>query len=201
MEVRSTDVASAAILAGGRASRFGGRDKSALVVGGTTILERQLAELSHLTDDVMLIGRAVDVPPPVRVIADRVSGAGPLGGLDAALASARDDDVVVVACDMPFVSAGFLASLLEFAHGVEAVVPFVEGRHHPLCAVYTRGCQERVTRRLANGQLTMMGLVGELRVRLVAPRDLPGFDCRRLVANVNTPGELENLEALQGHEP
>ena len=32
-------MASAAILAGGRASRFGGRDKSTLVVGGATILE------------------------------------------------------------------------------------------------------------------------------------------------------------------
>jgi molybdopterin-guanine dinucleotide biosynthesis protein A len=194
-------VASAAILAGGRASRFGGRDKSSLVVAGATILERQLAELSQLTDDIMLVGSALDVPPPVRVIADRVSGAGPLGGLDAALASARDDAVVVVACDMPFVSAGFLASLLDLARDVEAVVPLIEGRHHPLCAVYTRQCQERVTRRLANGQLRMMGLLDEVRVRVVGAGDLPGFDCRRLVANVNTPGELESLEALQGHQP
>jgi molybdopterin-guanine dinucleotide biosynthesis protein A len=194
-------VASAAILAGGRASRFGGRDKSTLVVGGTTILERQLAELSQLTDDIMLVGSALDVPPPVRVIADRVSGAGPLGGLDAALASARDDAVIVVACDMPFVSAGFLASLLDFVRGVEAVVPLIEGRHHPLCAVYTRRCQEPVARRLANDQLRMLGLLDEVRVRVVAARDLPGFDCRRLVANVNTPGELEKLEALQGHQP
>jgi molybdopterin-guanine dinucleotide biosynthesis protein A len=201
MEVRSTHVSSAAILAGGRASRFGGRDKSTLVVGGATILERQLAELSQLTDDVMLVGSATDVPRSVRLIADRVSGAGPLGGLDAALASARDDAVAVVACDMPFVSAGFLASLLDFVRGFEAVVPFVEGRYHPLCAVYTRQCRQRVARRLANGQLTMMGLLDEVRVRVVAPGDLPGFDCRRLVANVNTPGELENLEALQGHEP
>jgi molybdopterin-guanine dinucleotide biosynthesis protein A len=37
---------SVAILAGGDARRFGGRDKSALVVDGRTILERQIAELS-----------------------------------------------------------------------------------------------------------------------------------------------------------
>ena len=47
---------SAAILAGGTASRFGGRDKSALVVGGRTILERQLTELSRVTHDLMLVG-------------------------------------------------------------------------------------------------------------------------------------------------
>ena len=194
-------MASAAILAGGRASRFGGRDKSTLVVAGATILARQLTELSQLTDDIMVVGSTLNAPPHVRVIADRVSGAGPLGGLDAALASARDDAVVVVACDMPFVSARFLASLLDLVRGVEAVVPLIDSRHHPLCAVYTRQCQERVARRLANGQLTMMGLLDEVRVRVVTARDLPGFDCRRLVANVNTPGELENLEALQGHQP
>ena len=48
-------MASAAILAGGRASRFGGRDKSALVVGGRSILDRQVEELAQVADDVMLV--------------------------------------------------------------------------------------------------------------------------------------------------
>src|SRR5437870_400796 len=46
---------SIAILAGGRATRFDGRDKSALLVDGRTILDRQLAELSSLTNDVMIV--------------------------------------------------------------------------------------------------------------------------------------------------
>ena len=45
-------MASAAILAGGRASRFDGRDKSALVAGGRSILERQLEELSRITGEI-----------------------------------------------------------------------------------------------------------------------------------------------------
>ena len=48
-------MASAAILAGGRASRFGGRDKSALIVEGLPILDRQMAALAEVTDDVMLV--------------------------------------------------------------------------------------------------------------------------------------------------
>ena len=47
---------SAAILAGGQATRFGGRDKSALLVDGRTILDRQLAALAPLTDDLMIVG-------------------------------------------------------------------------------------------------------------------------------------------------
>jgi molybdopterin-guanine dinucleotide biosynthesis protein A len=51
---------SAAILAGGQATRFSGRDKSALVVDGRTILDRQLSELSSLTGDVMIVGASPD---------------------------------------------------------------------------------------------------------------------------------------------
>jgi molybdopterin-guanine dinucleotide biosynthesis protein A len=39
---------SAATLASGRASRFGGRDERALVVGGRTIVEREYVEIEAL---------------------------------------------------------------------------------------------------------------------------------------------------------
>ena len=64
---------SVAILAGGHARRFGGRDKSALVVDGRTILERQISELSTVTPDVRVIRREDDLVP----------GCGPLGDADA----------------------------------------------------------------------------------------------------------------------
>ena len=62
------------------ATRYGGRDKSALVVDGRTILESQIAMLSPLTDDLMIIRAADDVVP----------GCGPLGGLHAALTKMRE---------------------------------------------------------------------------------------------------------------
>ena len=49
---------------------------------------------------------------------DRVADRGPLGGLDAALAAARNRELVVLACDMPFVSARFLKHLLSLAPGI-----------------------------------------------------------------------------------
>src|SRR5471030_485869 len=114
---------SGAILAGGQATRFGGRDKSALLVDGRTILDRQLAELASLTDDLIVVGGAdiarrlqpadtdvarrlqpsVDVArrlqPSVRFVQDLMPGCGPLGGLHAALTAARGDHVAILACD------------------------------------------------------------------------------------------------------
>src|SRR5216684_3638206 len=106
---------SVAILAGGQATRFSGRDKSALVVDGRSILDRQLGELSSLTDDVMIVGG------PRGTIHDIVPGCGPLGGLHAALTDARGDAVFVVACDMPYVTAAFADYLFSLAGTVHVV--------------------------------------------------------------------------------
>src|SRR5262245_19674981 len=142
---------SVAILAGGRATRFGGRDKSALVVDGRPILERQLAELGPLSDDLMLVGARDDqwLPEPprrVRRIADIVPGSGPLGGIHAALSEARGDAVLIVACDMPYVTAGFAEYLFSLAGASHVVVPRGDDGVHPLCAVYARACVDTAAR-------------------------------------------------------
>jgi molybdopterin-guanine dinucleotide biosynthesis protein A len=191
---------SAAILAGGEATRFGGLDKGGLVVQGRTILDRQLAELSALTTDLLIVGGRV-AAPPARAVADIVPGCGPLGGLHAALTAARGDAVFVVACDMPYITSAFARYLLDLAIDADIVVPKTEDGYHPLCAVYTRACLEPVARRLADRRLKMTDLVRELRACVVTVEDLNRFgDRHRLLANVNTPAEHAGLEALQCHK-
>jgi molybdenum cofactor guanylyltransferase len=192
---------SAAILAGGRATRFGGRDKRALVVEGRTILDRQLAALGPLTDDVLIVGGDAAAGVAARGIPDIVAGCGPLGGLHAALTAARGDALFLVACDMPYVTTAFVAYLLSLATGADAVVPRSERGYHPLCAVYTRACLEPAAARLAERRLKMRELVDSVRVRIVPAEAIRQFgDPDRLLANVNTPADYAGLEALQGHE-
>ncbi len=197
---------SAAILLGGQARRYGGRDKSALVVAGTPILERQIAELSTLSDDILLVGRrphsAAGRPLATREIEDRVPDSGPLGGLDAALSAARHETLILLACDMPLVTAPFLAHLLELTRGADLVVPRTERGYHPLCAVYTRACCEPVQRLLSQGRFAMAGLFDEVRLRVVEQDEIKHFGSPgELLANVNTPAEFDELEALLGHKP
>ena len=193
----------AAILTGGRARRFDGRDKSALLVDRRTILERQLAELTQFCDDILLVtsptaaipaGAPAGVLRGVRLIHDRVAGCGPIGGLDAALASARHDVVVLVACDMPFVTAALLQYLAALTSEADAVVPLTARGYHPLCAAYTRACQAPLARRLAGRQLAMTGLLEDVRVRPVTETELDTFgDRNRLLTNVNTLAEYTRV--------
>jgi molybdenum cofactor guanylyltransferase len=196
---------SAAILAGGRAMRFGGRDKGALVVDGQTIRDRQIAMLSEIADDVLIVAReggaglqACDRrAKALRHISDIVPGCGPIGGVHAAVSAARHDTVFVIACDMPYVTGAFAAHLLDLSQNADLVVPRTERGLHPLCAVYTRACLEPLARRLAAGTLQMRGLLDDVRVRVVDAEAIERFgDRHRLLANVNTPADYAGLEAL-----
>src|SRR6187551_1196657 len=91
----------AAILAGGQARRLGGIDKSALVVGTRSILERQLSLLHGITSHILIVGSGGSEVQSdgirIRVVADRIPGAGALGGLYTALVEAPTEQVLVIA--------------------------------------------------------------------------------------------------------
>lgn len=192
---------SAAILAGGQARRFGGRDKGGLVVEGRTILERQLAELTTLTSDILIVGKGDGAGGPARRVADKIPDCGPLGGLHTALTETTGDATIVIACDMPYVSRSFLGHLLSLTQDADAVVPRTERGYHPLCAAYTRACLAPAAARLADGRLKMIDLLQDLRLRVVTTNEIDAFgDHHRLLANVNTMAEYGGLEALQGRQ-
>lgn len=179
------------------------------MVDGRTILDRQIAALAPLTDDILIVGGAAAAPPGARTVVDRVEGCGPLGGLDAALTYATGELLILLACDMPFVTTGFLAHLADLASGgaqgpgqIAAVVPQTEGGYHPLCAVYRRTVRDAASRCLADRRLKMLDLLADLHVHVAAPADIERFGNRhRLLANVNTAADFAALAALQGHEP
>jgi len=191
---------SAAILAGGRARRFGGADKASLVVGGARIIERQLAALAAVTDDVRIVSNdpARYAALGVRVIPDRIAGAGPLGGVHAALVDAEHHGVIVLACDLPFVTTALLEALaIEFGTGdeIDAVVPRSSRGLEPLCALYAARCAETVRRRIEAWNLEMRGLLTEIQFRELRPESMVPFDDGSVFLNVNTPHDYERARA------
>ncbi len=187
---------SGAILAGGQARRFAGHDKSSLLIDGRTILARQLEALGSVAETILIVGPLTVSGPSAtaRVLPDLVPGAGPLGGLYSALVDAVTSHVVVVACDMPFVTAALFRTLVGACQGHDASAPFIGGRWHPLCACYDVRCAATVRRRLDTGQLRMTDLLAALDVAALDERVLAECgDPARLLANVNTHEDYERL--------
>jgi len=180
----------AAILAGGHARRLGGQDKSALVIDGLSVLARQLAALNPLTRDIILIGGQSHSETSMTTVPDLRPGTGALGALYTALATAHADRVLVLACDLPFVTTPFLSLLLHLDADALAVVPVPSSGPQPLCAVYRRQASAHLERALDHGERRVREAVHALGPRYVTTAELAPFDPDgRLLWNINTPDE------------
>ena len=197
----------AAILTGGQARRFHGLDKSGLVVegGGRTILERQLDRLAPAAADIMIVtseARAADFPTSrlshgARVVLDRYPGTGPLGAVVTALEAASGAPVLVLAADMPHVSAPLVAALTarhaepDDEDGHDATVPQSLRGAEPLCAVYGPSALPALRAALASGDLSIRRALDRLRVRVMPVESVAAIgDPALLFRNINSPAEL-----------
>jgi len=159
---------SAAILAGGRARRLGGQDKSALIVDGVRLLDRQLAALHSLTDTILLVGYPGPAPASCVVVPDHRPGTGPLGAIASALSVATTERVLIVAVDLPFLTTAFLDFLARADEDADAVVPVSGGRWQPLCAMYRRRAAPVLDAAIDRGELAVHTAVARLNPTLIS---------------------------------
>ena len=188
----TASVSTAAIIAGGRGRRLGGVDKSDLVIGSRRIIERQLAVLGRVAPHVLVVADDHHRfrTSGLRVCSDLLPGTGALGGLHAALARSPSRRTLVVAGDLPFLSAAFLRHLVVRTPHADAVVPRNAAGLQPLCAVYDRACAEAIRARIEAGGRRLVDLAGWLRVTEVGPDEVAAFDPDgMLLFNVNTPAD------------
>ncbi len=198
------------ILAGGAASRFGGLPKGLERVDGRRIIDRVAKPLGEVTDSLLLIANVPEASAwlaGVRTASDVRAGLGALGGLHAALTHAATD-IVLVAWDMPFVSAALLGELrrigeggkdeshhaLSFIESPDLVIPESDGSRRgvePLCAWYSRRCLPAVENTLDAGDLRVIGFHDQVRVQRLSLARVEDFGApARLFSNVNTPDDL-----------
>jgi len=196
---------SVAILAGGRSRRMG-RDKALVRIeaGGETLIERVAAIAGPLSGDRLVIA------PPERGYADRLPGwrvvpdaypeGGPPAGLLTALLEARDDAVLVLPVDAPFVSRPLLRWLLERADPVRPVIPWRLGETRQglgrtlevLHGVYPKAALPSLLAMYEAGERRLFRIVRELDPILIGPAELTRFDPGlRSFQSLNAPEDLE----------
>lgn len=181
------------IVAGGRASRMGGRDKAFAAVGGEPIVVRTIRLFRELFPQVVV---ATHRPERfhalgVETVADRFPGCGPLAGIHAALLASRHPHAFVAACDMPGLDPGVIGFLLERIGGADAIVPCWDGDVEPLHGVYATRCAPLMEARLLAGRFALRDFLASVRVDWVRETELRAVrGTARSLVNVNTPDEL-----------
>ena len=201
----------AVLLAGGKSSRMG-RDKSALPVNGEPLWQRQLAILRATDPAELFISGKNDGPyanAGVEILADEFPDCGPLGGIATALRRCTGDRLLVLAVDMPAMTADFLRTLLDQSHRTAmGVVPSVaddvrrqaripaaatnakELHLEPLAAVYPRAALAVADECLRTGEWKLETFIRELEARgLATIRPVKAGEAA-LFTNWNSPGDV-----------
>ena len=190
------ETTSAAILAGGQARRFAGRDKSRVVISGRSIIVRQLDVLQQVAAEIVVVSpfaeRFADLS--LAVHADRISGLGAIGGIYTAVEVANADNIVVVACDLPFLTAPLLGRLVELAQRADGAWIHSRRGVEPLVACYRKHSLRSIRNAIDAGRLTAGALADAMSIAELPESALTPFgDPERLLANINTAADLARL--------
>ncbi len=141
---------SAVILAGGKSSRIG-RDKAWLEAGGQTLLVRQIGLAMEIGAAEIFISGRPEVDYSAfgrRVLVDQFSDSGPLGGIERAFAEMTSPSLLVLAVDLPEMSADLLRRLAAGAAESFGAIPMLASGMEPLASFVELGDIE--TRYFAN---------------------------------------------------
>jgi molybdopterin-guanine dinucleotide biosynthesis protein A len=182
----------AVLLAGGESRRMG-TDKATLRIGGEPLWARQLNLLRSLEPEEILISaraRPEWCPDGVEVVLDESPSLGPLSGLVAALERTRTTHLLVLAIDLPEMTADHLQRLWQLAVRDVSVIPKRKQHYEPLAAIYAVSAKAAARELLGEGRLSLQVLADELVRTERACIYLVGESERRLYRNVNSPEDL-----------
>jgi molybdopterin-guanine dinucleotide biosynthesis protein A len=179
------------ILAGGQGRRMGGADKGLQELGGRPMAAHVLERLAPQVGAVLIsanrnLERYAELGCPV--LPDTLHGyAGPLAGLQAALAQATTPLLVTAPCDSPFLPADLVARLHDglVAQQAELAVACADGRAHRAFCLLRRELLPGLDAFLAAGERRVGLWHASLKVA-----EVDFSDEAAAFGNINTTDEL-----------
>jgi molybdopterin-guanine dinucleotide biosynthesis protein A len=156
--------------------------------------------LIGICDETMVVGGQVDakILPGARLVADLLPGFGALGGLYTGLCRASHQYSLVVAADMPFLSAALLRHMLSIPRTYDVLIPSFDGFAEPLHAIYNKQCIEPIEQLISQGNRRILDFYPRVHVRKMGKSECMLFDPElRSFFNINTLSSLAEAWVLE----
>lgn len=205
----------AIILTGGKSRRMGTR-KELLHFAGEPGLLRLVHHLQIVTPCITIVTDGTQsydfLPPHVAIARDREPDCGPIGGIWTGMQFHEAELQLVTGCDYPLMEPHVwrqmlltlksqqsssqdrqpLSSLQQNQHlRADAVVPFVYGKRHPLCAIYRRTTLPLWEKALDSRELRVMRMLEQLNIIDYVPQN---DEEAAFFLNMNTVGDYEQAK-------
>lgn len=183
------------ILAGGQASRMGGKDKGLIELDNKPLIEHVIERLSPQADDILInANRNHEIYQAyAKVFSDQFADfPGPMGGIHAGLIHASRDWVGFVPCDSPLISSDLVARFCAAVREDTDILVAHDGDHQqPVFTLYHKRVLPKLTAFLERGDRKIILLYRECNTAYVDFNDSP--EC---FVNLNTPEELAQFGTL-----
>jgi molybdopterin-guanine dinucleotide biosynthesis protein A len=187
--------ATAIILAGGKSSRMKYKNKAFLEYEGKRFIDIAIDKSKIFKETILVTNTPEDYSmKDVKVVKDIIPNSGPLGGIYTGLKYSKHHASVVIPCDTPLISEQLLEYYVEISKGYHAVISKVDGFFQPLCAVYTKDCEELFGTSLRNGETKLPNIFDKMKIRYVSREEIERFgNYETMFKNINTKTEYEWL--------
>lgn len=193
------------ILAGGLNSRFDGKDKSQLKIGGQRILDRLHEIFNEFFDDILIVTndplRYLD--RDAKIVTDLLPLRSSLTGLYTGLFYAGHPHAFIAACDTPFLKREMVELVIgKIEPDTDIVMPQTSAGMEPLCAAYAKSCLKPAEQHLRRQKLKIQLALARCRMKKIPEPELRDID-PGLVSffNVNKPEDLiKAQEMAANHE-
>ncbi|MFH1278904.1 MAG: NTP transferase domain-containing protein [Candidatus Eisenbacteria bacterium] len=193
-----------ALLVGGKSRRMGEPKAAVTLSNGEIMGERIASLLARLCREVVLVGSGEHLPPGLEhlpLLSDRWEMCGPLGGLEALLASGRDDKYLVLPCDLPLLPLPLLRSLVRPTDAAPALFSLPGAkRPEPFPLLIPSGAHPRLLEELRAGRRSARAFLESLSPRLVnAPAGTDScFESLNSLEQIRDPGLADRLSRASG---
>jgi molybdopterin-guanine dinucleotide biosynthesis protein A len=182
------------ILAGGENSRFSGKNKALVHIGGKRILDRIYEVFTVLFDKIILVTN-----DPVQymewdfdIVTDIFPIRSSLTGIHTGLFYITTPYAFFAACDIPFIKKELIEILLDSVEpSIDIVIPETSKGFEPLCSVYSKRCLKPIEEQLKKRSLKIGRMFQKVRVKKISEDILRTIDQDLLsFSNINTPDDL-----------
>ncbi|MEX2116891.1 MAG: molybdenum cofactor guanylyltransferase [Bacteroidota bacterium] len=183
------------ILTGGKSRRMG-RDKAFLNVEGIPLIRRVTDAMKEVCDEVFLVGGVEEKFASLEFpwFPDLVPDQGPLGGIYTALTHLKAD-VVVAACDLPYVSPSLICFLSSHHDPASCSITVVRSKTtiQPLLGVYGVRCLYELALFLNTGRRRVKDFLDEVPTAFLSLESAPVPFPEQSLLNLNTPQDIPLL--------
>jgi len=181
-------------LAGGKNSRFSGKNKALVRIGEKRILDRIYEVFSILFDKIILVTN-----DPLQymewdfdIVTDIFPIRSSLTGIHTGLFYLTTPYAFFVACDIPFIKKELIEILLDSVEpSIDIVIPETSKGVEPLCSVYSKRCFKPIEEQLEKKSLKIQRVFQKVRVKKISEDILRTIDPDLVsLSNINTPDDL-----------